>query len=369
MKHIKYLIPFFLIGLFFACKKENLTIEQSSNTTTEIQLKFLDEYILSDNIIVNGTLVGGLSGIDYKNGTYYLACDDSGNPRFYKANITLDSDNITNIDIDELVIIENTGEHLDLESIIFDTASTKVLLTSEGSINKGKDPLFFSVDQQGNNIEQFEVPEYYKADSEQKPIHNGVFEGLTESFDANGYWIATELPLEADGIVPTPTEADSPVRITYFNKLTERPETQFVYQLDKIARPPSPIDGFAVNGLTDLLAYAPNKFFVIERSFSTGNGIQSITIKIYSVDSSSTSNTLDELSLKTATYTPAKKELLFNFDTVRNRLTNGIIDNVEGICFGPTLSNGNQSIILVVDNDFNQQGNRLNQFILMELID
>ena len=366
MTHFKQITLIFLM-LLAGCKKENTTVAQPM-TSAGVQLKFLDEYVLPNNITVNGTLVGGLSGIDFKNGTYYIACDDAENPRFYKADINIVSDKITDVNITEVVTIENTDEHLDLESILFDTTSLKVLLASEGSINGGKDPLLISVNRQGSGIEKFEVPAYYKADSEQKPIHNGVFEGLADSFDTNGYWLATELPLESDGIPPTATEANSPVRCTYFNKQTKQPESQFAYLLDKIARPPQPPTGFAVNGLTDILAYAPNKFFVIERSFSSGNANQSVSIKIYDVDNNEATNTLAELSLGTTAFTPAKKELVFNFDNVRGQLTNGIIDNVEGICFGPILSNGNPSVILIVDNDFNQQGNRLNQFLLLELI-
>lgn len=357
----------FILVLFISCKKENATVDIPT-PNSKIQLKFLDEYILPNNIMVDGTLVGGLSGIDFKDGVYYLACDDSENPRFYTATISIASDKMTSITINNVITVDDTNERLDLESILFDTTLSKIVLTSEGSINTNKDPLLFSVNQQGNNVEKFAIPEYYKADSEQKPRHNGVFEGLTESFDKKGYWIATELPLESDGISPTSTEADSPVRFTYFNKQTKQPESQFAYQLDKIARPPQPETAFAVNGLTDMLMYAPNKYLVIERSFSSGNQNQSVTIKIFNIDSSNSTNTIDKLSLQSDSFTPAKKELIFNFDTVRSKLTNGIIDNVEGICFGPTLSNGNQSIILVVDNDFNQQGNRLNQFILMELI-
>ena len=136
--------------------------------------------------------------------------------------------------------------------------------------------------------------------------------------------------------------------------------------MDKIAK--VPLGDFGVNGVTDLLAYAPYKFFVIERSYSSGYGNKSNDIKIYDIDVNNATNTIDIMSLKDTVYTPVTKRLLFDFESVRDRLTNGMIDNIEGITFGPQLENGNQSLVLVVDNDFNKQGNRLNQFILMELM-
>ena len=44
-----------------------------------------------------------------------------------------------------------------------------------------------------------------------------------------------------------------------------------------------------------------------------------------------------------------------------------IVDNIEGITFGPKLPNGNQSLLLVTDDNFQIYGKQLNQFILLEI--
>ena len=64
---------------------------------------------------------------------------------------------------------------------------------------------------------------------------------------------------------------------------------------------------------------------------------------------------------------PLNKKLLFEFDAIKSELTEGVIDNIEGITFGPILNNGNQSLILVADDNFQVFGKQLNQFILMEI--
>ncbi len=66
----------------------------------------------------------------------------------------------------------------------------------------------------------------------------------------------------------------SPVRITYFDKKTRTATKQFPYRLERIAKIPWLY--FAVNGVTDLLEYAPDKFLVLERGFAAGHGKKEI---------------------------------------------------------------------------------------------
>lgn len=123
---------------------------------------------------------------------------------------------------------------------------------------------------------------------------------------------------------------------------------------------------FAVNGVTDLLEYAPDRFLILERGFASGHGSNGNTVRIYDVDARLGTNTLNRNNLKVTFYNPAKKELVFDLKKVRKHLDKKIIDNIEGITFGPDLPNGNKSIILVSDNNFNTLAPQLNQIILLE---
>ncbi len=353
---------FFIVSfccLLYGC---NSIKKQSEN----IQLKFLDEYIIPNDLVVDSTLVGGLSGIDYHNGMYYIVCDQDYNPRFYKADIQVEDAKFISVSIDSAIAVSVPDKTLDLESIVVDVSSNDILLVSEGDIKKGKDPSFIKVNSKGEFIYDYEIPPYFKAQGSQAPRHNGVFEGLTSSFDKKGYWIATELPLKEDGPKPKFTETTSPVRFTYFDRNGEATK-QFAYLLDRIEKKPS--DGeFGVNGVTDILGYAENKLLVIERSYSSGYKNEGNTIKIYTVDYADAVNTITTDKLTKDNYYPVKKELVFNFESIRHELTNKSIDNIEGITFGPKLMNGNNSLIFISDNNFNTMGQQLNQLILMELI-
>lgn len=333
----------------------------------KLQVNFLSEYILPYNVIVDSTLVGGLSGIDFYNGRYYLACDDSKNPRFYSGIIITEDDKISDVKIDRVTILKDDFQFIDLEAIRYDANKNLIVLTSEGHISLKKDPLFFSVNTSGDIQNTFEVPDAFKARSIQKPRHNGTLEGLCVSFDKKGFWIAMELPLEVDGPKPKFETTHSPVRITSINSETQQPESQFAYFLDSVAKKAK--GNFSVNGLTDLIQYDENTFLIIERSYSSGLGNQGNTIKLFKADVSNTTNTLALDQLKDANFVAAKKELLLDFEDLRDRLTDRSIDNIEGITFGPVLANGHQSLILVSDNNFNSLEKQLNQFILLELIE
>lgn len=361
MRNSLFYLPFILILLGCGTSKKIISNDK--------QLVFLDDFIIAEDLEIEGTKVGGLSGIDYHHNQYLLVCDHPGNPRFYIAQIKVDQKKIDTVIISEVIELERSSEFLknkilDLEAIRLGTEEKEIIITSEGSIQNGKDPAIFKVTPEGEFISSFSLPSYFKTSGEQEPRNNGVFEGLSRSVDGKGYWTGMELPLKKDGSKPKLFPTKSPVRITHFNN-NGKPNRQFVMQLEGITKIPWLY--FAVNGLTELLEYEPNRFLVLERAFSAGHGTGGNTVRIFDVDARSATNTLDEVNLRKADYTAAKKTLLFDFKSVRKQLKEEIIDNLEGMTFGPDLPNGNKSLLLVSDNNFNSLGRQINQIILMEL--
>ncbi|MGM1054952.1 MAG: esterase-like activity of phytase family protein [Bacteroidota bacterium] len=335
-----------------------------------IELSFLDDFIIPENLEIGGTKVGGLSGIDHYDGTYYLVCDHPGNPRFYKASIGINQKKIDTVLISEVIELDQTSgffknHTLDLEAIRYNVKKNELVLSSEGSINNGKDPSIFHVNPNGEFISNYSLPGYFLASGEQKPRNNGAFEGLVESYDKSGYWAGMELPLEKDGSKPKLFPTKSPIRITHFNLENGKPTRQFVMQLENITKIPWLY--FAVNGLTELLEYAPNRFLVLERAFSAGHGTNGNTVRIFDVDARNASNTLNSNNLRKEDYTAATKKLVFDFKSVRKQLKENIIDNLEGMTFGPDLPNGNKTLLLVSDDNFSSLGKQISQIILMEV--
>jgi len=67
-------------------------------------------------------------------------------------------------------------------------------------------------------------------------------------------------------------------------------------------------------------------------------------------------------TLTGAEYTAVSKSLVLNL----NEAGLPRVDNIEGITWGPTLPNGNATLMLVSDNNFNLE--QVTQFLLFEVI-
>ncbi len=363
MVQIKQLLFLFsLLGLCLACSVMKPNIESA-----EIKLEFLDEYIYPENVTFGGTKIGGLSGVDFADGIYYLIADDPSEPRFYQATIDISNASIDTVIFTKTVFIKDDFNFLDMEAIRFNPGDNSLIISTEGHINSGKDPIVFSIDTMGKVKYTYAIPDYFLANSSAKPRHNGLFEGLCKSYGQNGFWVGMELPLENDGSEPATVKGYYPVRITLFDNKAGKAIRQFAYPLDNIELVPK--GDFAVNGLTDILEYNTDKFLVLERSFSSGWGTHGNVVKVFKVDASKATNTLNTDCITQEEIIPASKELLFNFNTIKGQLTDGIIDNIEGFTFGPTLPDGSKTLLFVADNNFNKLGKQLNQFILLRLVE
>ena len=352
------------IALFSGCG----TTRKLNNRN--IKITYLDDFVLEQGLEVNGTRVGGLSGIDFHNNTYFLVADQASSPRIYKAEIPFLNRSIDTVIISEVISLNKEENFFkestpDLEAIRFSDETGTLVVSSEGSIQNGKDPSLFHISEKGEFLFHYEIPEYFKATGVQKPRNNGVFEGLAEGVDKTGFWVAMELPLEKDGPKPKIYPTESPVRITKFNKESRKAESQFTYMLEGISK--FPINWFAVNGVTELLEYTDNKFLILERAYSAGYGSHGNTVKIFEVDASKATNTLQVENLRKSDFIPAEKRLVFDFKSVKNFLEEKIIDNIEGMSFGPVLPNGKQSLLVVSDDNFSSFGHQITQIILLEI--
>ena len=117
-----------------------------------------------------------------------------------------------------------------------------------------------------------------------------------------------------------------------------------------------PAGAFAVNGLVDLLPLNDQFLLAMERSFSVGAPGTGNTIRLYAVKlpGADDVNGVDAIGTDVR---PVEKRLLLDLDEL------GIpLDNVEGMTFGPDLSDGRRSLLLVSDNNFSPAA--FTQFLL-----
>ena len=182
--------------------------------------------------------------------------------------------------------------------------------------------------------------------TENGPRQNGVLEGISFADNYKTLYVNTEEPLYEDGQRAGLEDADTYIRIFKFDVESKTNTAQYAYKLEPVAYAANPANGFKINGVTDILSVGKNKLLVIERSFSTGRLPSTIKLFIATLDTAT--NIKDVLSLKVNNnFVPVTKKLLLNMDDL------GIyIDNIEGVTFGPTLPNGNKSLVFIADNNF-----------------
>ena len=340
-----------------------------------LELEFLGEEILPTATFFDGTQVGGLSGIAYDKTRrlYYSLSDDQGTlqpVRYYTLRLDVEDGALEPGDVgfvDVTTLVGGDGlplpaGSLDPEGIAL-TKGGELLITSEGFANRLVDPWIRRFELEGGQLGELPLPDAFRpnAAGTRGVRLNLGFESAVVTHDGRHFFTATEAALAQDGPAAT-TAAGSPARILRYDARREALERQYVYWTDPIAEPPVPATAFAVSGLVDLLPVDRDTLLAMERSFSVGVPGTGNTIKLYRVELAGATNVngVESLAGMLHLVQPVEKTLLLDLDEL------GIpLDNVEGMTFGPRLSHGRRSLVLVSDNNFSAL--QFTQFLLFGL--
>lgn len=350
-------------------------------TGNNAELKFLGEYILPSAMNVKGTVVGGLSSIDYdaKRGLYYMVCDDPSafSPaRYYTAKINISNDRIDSVQIvDVTTILNKEGlaypdirkdriHSADLEAMRYDPFRDELLRSSEGQRVIGKDTLLQDPDIVVMNLDgkfktELELPAELRMQlSEKGPRHNSVLEGICFNEDYSKVFISLEDALYDDGPRAGNGDTTAWVRILKYDRVSGKQVAQFAYKIDAVPYPPNPAGAFKVNGISDILYIGNDQMLVVERAWSTGRVPSDVRIYLADLRDAKDISSVSSLQNSPPSH-PVKKKLLLNLESLGTT-----IYNLEGLSFGPKLSNGHQSIIGVIDDNFSKT--EKSQFLLFD---
>jgi len=325
------------------------------------KVEFIGKNIWATGFSFQGTEVGGLSGITYdaENKIYYAISDDRGAkapPRFYTLKIDLSQGKLNQggVSLIKFTTLKDENGQVfpagltDTEGIAIGNRDT-IYITSEGNIHQLIPPFVgeFYLDS-GKMIDKLSIPKKFlpSKNSPQGIRDNLAFESLTITPDKKTLFTATENALLQDGTAAKPGNSN-PCRILQYNLLTNQPEKEFLYQTEPIT-PMLNIAGRFASGLTDLFAMDnQGKLLSLERTFH-GWGFTILLFQV-SLENATNIQGIDSfLSIDTQKIKPVKKKLLLDLRTI-----NTAVDNIEGLSFGPLISDGNPSLILVSDNNFN----------------
>ncbi|MEH2206879.1 MAG: esterase-like activity of phytase family protein [Nostoc sp.] len=348
-----FLIPIIIITIVLTKLPSN-GVEISS-------IEFIGEAILPKGLIFQKSEIGGLSGITYntKDNLYYAISDDRGQKaaaRFYTLKIDFSKGYLQKggiIPVSVTTLLNENGQtfrpaETDTEGIALTNKAT-VFISSEGDAAKLINPFVkeFSLSS-GREIATLPIPNKFLPDkTNQKGIRNNLaFESLTITPDNKHLFTATENALIQDGVAAKPN-IGSPCRILQYNLLNNQSEKEFLYQTEPVAPFLNLIGKFA-SGLPDLLALDNQGHFLsLERSF-TGLGF-AISLFQVSLEEADDIHNIDSLlAVDSKNIKPVKKKLLLDL-----RKLDVLLDNIEGLTLGPKLPDGQQSLILISDNNFN----------------
>lgn len=331
----------------------------------DFSLRLIGSHSIATGTQFEGIEFGGISGIDRAtDGNYWAISDDRGGergtPRFYNLSLDYDSDSFNRVTINSQAFMRRPdGTAFPSDSRTVDPEGIRLApngnlyWSSEGNWSSNPasmyQPFVREMTPDGTYVREFATPSMfnYVDNASTGGRSNKLFEALAVTPNGTVY-TANEDALIQDGNLTTLTSG-SVVRVTALDPLTGAAGAQYAYEL-----PPIPVDAAPGapfgpdNGLPELLALSDTQFIAVERAFASGVGN---TIRLVLTEiSADTTDVSSFANLAGASYVPMSRELLLEMPITYEGVT---LDNIEGITWGQTLANGNRTLVLVADNNFN----------------
>ena len=187
---------------------------------------------------------------------------------------------------------------------------------------------------------------------------NAGFESLAVAPGGESFFTAVETALIQDDD-PANFDHGTRTRLLEYKarKGTFQPAREFVYEIDRLERPPY-APGFLINGLVELLVVNRTTLLALERGYvessaEAGTGLNSIRLYRVSLSGATDVSKLDSIKDRPE-IVPVQKTLLLDLSktTGLDKDLAPSLDNFEGMTFGPNLPDGRPTIILVSDDNF-----------------
>ncbi|MEA5573140.1 esterase-like activity of phytase family protein [Calothrix sp. UHCC 0171] len=362
---IYFCIPIIIISLFLT----NL----SSDTIEITGIDFIGQATFPSGTTFQKTAFGGLSGITYdeQNQLYYAISDDRSEKapaRFYTLKIDLSKgvlkqDGVVPVEVKLLLDAKNQNfapRTVDTEGIALGKPGS-VFISSEGDASQIINPFIKEfLLASGKEINNLSIPDKFLPSSDiKKGVRNNLaLESLTITPNKQYLFTATENALIQDGTEAKPGVPTS-CRILRYNLTTNQADKEYLYVTEAV-KPLINITGKYAQGLPDLHAIDNQGHFLsIERAF-TGLGFRIALFQV-SLENATDISNIDSLqATNTNNIQPVQKKLLLDL-----RKLDVLLDNIEGLTLGSKLPDGQPSLILVSDNNF--QSIQRTQFLAFRL--
>ena len=354
------------------------------STPAQKRLRFIADVNFPTDTRIGQSLMGGLSGLKWnpaQNLLWAISDDPSRNDpaRIYPIRLDLHEYSLNINPLPPLFLLDEDGQHFDLYSVDFEGVALMdnnfFILSTEGNYYDEQTaipPLLGIFNAKGTLVEQIPIPSKFIPNKERtKGVqHNKSVESLALSPDKKFLFTANENKLIQDKQL----KKGEAVRILKYKYSHGHFQVyrEYVYLLEKNFFTVSTETGERVkienaeNGLVDFIALDNNQLLTLERAWLPQQN--RYLIHLYKVDLSPATNVDRHQVLVDGNFIPVKKELFAELSNFIEFLSVGhqSLDNIEGLAIGPQLPNGNDSLILVSDNNFDE--NQRTQFLAFEIL-
>jgi hypothetical protein len=353
-----------------------------------VELEYVGHFNVPHQQKFKGTTIGALSGLVSENDgkTFWVVSGDRGKmgePRIYEFKLQLQLKSkkqpfvMRPTQVVSLTVNQSESAHestkskaenfspiIDLEAISL-LPWGDFLVSNTGDLNQKPPviPQILDVKKDGTIMRDFTVPLLFLPDKTSKQPRglkgHLTFEGLASLPDGKT-WMAT-----AEG----PLAQDNPgIRRVLIYRSTEawklEPREQYIYPID--TKNAGTID--FPRGISDVAFIGPTKFLSVERVIVINPSGPEYQVEIYECDLAgatdvSVQEALANLPVEGGTLKPISKKLVLKLSSLRSKV--GKIENFEGIALGPTLPDGQKTVLLVSDDNFMR--NLRTQFLMLSI--
>lgn len=326
-------------------------------------LRFIGDVNFVTGATFDKTEIGGLSGITYdKEQKKLLAVSDDKSwvteTRFYEFDINVTPKSFTVTPSNVVKLKSPAGGYFKKGEADFEGISLykgDILISSEGSALRvpPTPSLLYRYSRDGEFKELITVADkFFPAKKMNEPLYgtrdNKGFETLSTALDGKTTYLGAEEALYQDGEISSISNASN-ARIIIYSDL--KPVKEVAYTLEKVEALKAVDVSPGENGLVDIAAIDDKNFYSLERSWIPF--INKNIIRIYRCRITNATTDISKMdSIKTAAVTSVEKVLVADLDDFIDSMNPKVLDNIEGISFGPTLPNGNRTLIVVSDNNF-----------------
>lgn len=277
--------------------------------------------------------VDGVTGVDYRNGSYVLVAEDT--TRAYTADLALTGTGFGHVRVTaatKLREADGTQAPQGGAAVRVDPADGSLLWA-----NPGKRTSHTLIDStvtrsavDGTFVAQHPAAPYTAASATAQGIRDEAgIAGLTMNTGGTLAVSALAKPLLQDG--------PATVRLSFANRSTGSVLSQLAYDLD-----PAPRRG--TNEVAEILAVDASHYLVLEHATDAWGRD---SVRLYEASTVGARSVLPFAALSGADYTPVTKRLLVDFaDLDLSRVT-----DLQSMTWGPDLATGERTLVLASDND------------------